>query len=370
VELASGFHIDQSMANLGSLVADLGFHVETAGDEVSDAYFLGSGNLKVDFGDMPVDIKAGLRLGRSFQNTPSFPYFYALGHFQAPEGGIEVAPDLEVYGLVGGLAQNFKPVDIRNTESISGTADASLGLAVIAGVDIGTSDEYTFHGDLDLYIAQNLTTLLQGKGWLMCSRDQEPDDNKVTANVAFTRNPNVFNATFGADLKQYGGLVRYVGTVELHFSPDLKYVHIGTKNAPLQALFSNGWQGDGYLTADFQDHKATFGAGAGFSFDSGDRGFGPLYGRLWLNAHGDLVIELEGSSLSARGTINAEGGAEFGMEFDTFWHDYHITIFSGSLATSMAFQAPGSPMLSGRVTIHYSVLGGAFEGSVSAHMDF
>jgi hypothetical protein len=369
LELEKPYSVDQSVASLGSFQAQVGFHVETANDQVSDAYFLGDGALKVNIGDAPFSLQAGLRFGRSYQGGSSFPYFFALGHFEAPSNGIPVSPDLEIYGLAGGLAQNFLPDNIRDTEHIKGKPDASLGIAVMAGVDVGTSDQFTFHGDLDLYISQNLTTLLQGKGWLFCSRKDEPSDNQVSADLRFTRNPDAFHATLAADLSLCGGALRPIGQVEMLFSPDKKFVHVGTKDAPIRVKFLSAFEGSGYITADFAHGAATFGAGGAVSY-SKNGNFGILWGNAYLNAHGDLLITIDADkNPHFLGTLGAEGGASFGMEFDTFWHDYKITIFSGSIAANLAFQAPGSPTLSGAVTIHYSVLGGAFSGSVDAHMD-
>ncbi len=369
VEIEKSFRLDQEMAGMGSLKADLGFAVEAKGDDVSTAYFLGSGKLKLDFSEAPYDLEAGVRFGRQMTGGGSFPYFYALGHLESNSISVPVAPDVELYGFVGGLAQNFKPVEIRNTTEIKGTPDASLGFALAAGVDVGTTDRYVFHGGLDLYIAQNLTTLLQGKGWLFCARDVH--DNEVTANISFTRNPNAFDAAFTADIEQAGGMMRYIGNVALHFGPDKKFIHIGTPEAPIQAVMSGLAEGNGYFTADFEGGAARLGAGAGFSVDTGQRSFGPLYGRAWLNARGDLVIEVDADKHPHfKGMLQAHGGAEFGMEFETFWDTYHFTIFNGSFDAAMAFQAPGSPRLSGRIVIHYSVLGGLFDGDVAAHMDF
>lgn len=369
LELEKLFDVDQSVAALGSLKASLGFQVETAGDAVSDAFFLGTGDLKVNMGDTPFGLKAGMRFGRSYQGASYFPYFYALGHFQSQGPGVAVAPNLEIYGLAGGLAQNFLPDEIRNTTEIKGKPDQSLGLAVMAGVDAGTSDQFTFHGGLDLYVSQNLTTLLQGKGWLFCGRDQQPSDNQVTADIRFTRNPNTFDAVLTADLNLYGGLIRPMGQVELHFAPDKQFVHIGTKEAPIQVKIKNAWDASGYMTADFAGGAATFGAGAAFGY-SKEGDFGILWGNAWLNARGDLIIEIDADkNPHFLGTLSAEGGAAFGMKFETFWKTYRVTIFSGSIGANLAFQVPGSPTLSGAVTIHYSVLGGLFKGSVSAHMD-
>jgi hypothetical protein len=369
VELENPYKVDQSVASLGSFNASLGFEVKTADDVVSDAYFLGDGDLKVNVGDTPFGLKAGLRFGRSYQGSSYFPYFYALGHFEAPEGGIPVAPNLEVYGLVGGLSQNFLPDEIRNTTNIQGKPDSSLGLGIMAGVDAGTSDNFTFHGGLDLYISQNLTTLLQGKGWLYCGRDKQPDDNVVTADIRFTRNPNTFHATLAANLTLCEGMIRPIGQVELHFAPDKQYVHIGTKETPITVRVKNAWDASGYVTADFANGVSTFGAGAAFSY-SKEGDFGIIWGNAWLNAQGDLIIEIDGDrNPRFLGTLAADGGASFGMQFKTFWHNYKITIFSGSIAANLALQAPGSPTLSGAVSIHYSVLGGAFSGSVGASLD-
>ncbi len=369
MELEKLFDVDQSVASLGSLKASLGFQVETAGDQVSDAYFLGTGALKVNMGDTPFGLDAGMRFGRSYQGAGYFPYFYALGHFEAPGGGVPVAPNLEIYGLAGGLAQNFLPDEIRNTTEIKGKPDQSLGLAIMAGVDAGTSDQFTFHGGLDLYVSQNLTTLLQGKGWLFSGRDQQPSDNQVTADIRFTRNPNAFDAVLTADLNLYGGLLRPMGQVELHFAPDKQFVHIGTKEAPIQVRIKNAWDASGYMTADFQGGGATFGAGAAFSY-SKEADFGIIWGNAWLNARGDLIIEIDADkNPHFLGTLSAEGGAAFGMRFETFWKTYRVTIFSGSIGANLAFQIPGSPTLSGAVAIHYRVLGGLFSGSVTAHLD-
>ena len=369
LELEKPYSVDQSVASLGSFQAQVGFHVETADDKVSDAYFMGDGALKVNVGDVPFSLKAGLRFGRGYQGGQSFPYFFALGQFEAPSNGIPVSPDLEIYGLAGGLAQNFLPDDIRDTEHIKGKPDPSLGIAVMAGVAVGTSDQFTFHGDLDLYISQNLTTLLQGKGWLFCSRKEQPSDNQVSADLRFTRNPDAFQATLAADLSLCKGALRPMGQVEMLFSPDKKYVHVGTKDAPIRVKFLSAFEGSGYITADFAHGTSTFGAGGAISY-SKNGNFGILWGNAYLNAHGDLLITIDADkNPHFLGTLGAEGGAAFGMEFDTFWHDYKITIFSGSIAANLAFQAPGSPTLSGAVSIHYSVLGGAFSGSVDAHMD-
>lgn len=369
VELETPYKVDQSVASLGSFNASLGFQVKTADDLVSDAYFLGNGDLKVNVGDTPFGLKAGLRFGRSYQGNHYFPYFYALGHLEAPEGGIPVAPNLEVYGLVGGLSQNFLPDEIRNTTDIKGQPDQSLGLAIMAGVDAGTSDSFTFHGGLDLYISQNLTTLLQGKGWLYCGRDKQPENNQVSADIRFTRNPNTFHATLAANLSLAEGMIRPMGQVEIHFAPDRQYVHIGTKDTPITVKVMNTYDASGYVTADFAGGVSTLGAGATFYY-SKEGGFGILWGHAWLNVRGDLIIEIDAEkNPHFFGTLAADGGAAFGMEFETFWHDYKITIFSGNIAANLAMQAPGKPTLSGNVSIHYSVLGGAFRGSVGASLD-
>ncbi|MDP2876557.1 MAG: hypothetical protein Q8O00_10265, partial [Holophaga sp.] len=369
LELEKLFDIDQSVASMGSLKASLGFQVATANDQVSDAFFLGTGKLDVAMGDAPFHLDAGMRFGRSYQGASYFPYFYALGHFQTEGGGIAVAPNLEVYGLAGGLAQNFLPDEIRNTTEIKGKPDSSLGLAIMAGVDVGTSDQFTFHGGLDLFISQNFTTLLQGKGWLFCGRDKEPSDNQVTADIRFTRNPNTFDATLTADLNLYGGLLRPMGQVQLYFAPDKQFVHIGTKDAPILVRVKNAWDASGYMTADFAGGAATLGAGAAFGY-SKEGNFGIIWGNAWLNARGDLIIEIDADkNPHFLGTLAAEGGAAFGMRFETFWKTYKVTIFSGSIGANLAFQVPGSPTLSGAVTIHYSVLGGLFSGSVGASLD-
>lgn len=369
VKLEESFHLDQAMSGLGSLKADMGFTVETKDKAVSTAYFLGTGSLDLAMGKDGMNIDAGVRFGRAMTGGGSYPYFYALGHVQFPKGGIQVVPDVEIYGGTGGLAQNFKPGKITDPLTIEGEPDASQGYGVIAGVDLGSTDHYTFHGALDLYISQNLTTLLQGEAWLFCSRESTSADNHVSANISFTRNPNVFDASFAADIQQSNGMLRYMGTVAMHFGPDRKFVHIGSPDAPVKAVFSGIAEGTGYLMADVEGDHAALAAGAGFSWDSGDRDFGPLYGRAWVNAHGDLIIALDNGNPSFRGVLAAEGGAEFGMAFHTPWKTYHLTVFSGSLSTAMAFQAPGSPKLSGKVTIHYRVLGGAFEGNATAHLD-
>jgi hypothetical protein len=369
LELEKLFDIDQSIASMGALKASLGFQVDTANDQVSDAYFLGTGKLDVAMGDAPFHLDAGMRFGRSYQGASYFPYFYALGHFQTEGSGVQVAPDLEVYGLAGGLAQNFLPDEIRNTTEIKGKPDSSLGIAVMAGVDAGTTDQFTFHGGLDLYISQNFTTMLQGKGWLFCGRDKEPDDNQVTADIRFTRNPNVFDATLTANLSLCEGLLQPMGEVQLHFGPDKQFVHIGTKDAPILVRVKGAWDASGYMTADFQGGTSTFGAGAAFSY-SKEGDFGIIWGNAWLNARGDLIIEIDPNrNPHFLGTLMAEGGAGFGMKFKTFWHTYKVTIFSGSIGANLAFQVPGSPTLSGAVSIHYSVLGGMFSGSVGASLD-
>lgn len=368
VELEKPYEVDQSVASLGSLKASLGFQVETAGDAVSDAYFLGDGSLKVNVGSTPFGLDAGFRFGRRYQDAASFPYFYALGHFQAPKGGIPVAPNLEVFGLAGGLAQNFLPDDLRSTQDIQGKPDPNLGLAVMAGVDAGTSDQFTFHGELSLFISQNLTTVLQGEGWLFCDRSQKPADNRVSADLRLTRNPDVFDAVLEADLSLQKGLLRPMGRVELHFGPDRQFVHIGTREAPITVRFLNAWDGWGYMTADFEGGGVALGAGGGVTYRK-TGGFGPLYGEAWLTAQGDLLIEIDGErNPRFLGTLSAEGGASFGMRFKT-WKTHKITIFSGSLATNLAFQVPGSPTFSGNVTLRYRVLGGLFKGSVTAHLD-
>lgn len=368
VELEKPYEVDQTVAALGSLKASLGFQVETAGDAVSDAYFLGDGSLKVNVGSTPFGLDAGFRFGRRYQGASSFPYFYALGHFQAPKGGVPVAPNLEVFGLAGGLAQNFLPDDLRSTQDIQGKPDPNIGLAVMAGVDAGTSDQFTFHGELSLFISQNLTTVLQGEGWLFCDRSQKPADNRVSADLRLTRNPDVFDAVLEANLSLQGGLLRPMGRVELHFGPDRQFVHIGTREAPITVRFLNAWDGWGYMTADFEGGGAAFGAGGGVTYRK-TGGFGPLYGEAWLTAQGDLLIEIDAArNPRFLGTLSAEGGASFGMKFKT-WKTHKITIFSGSLATNLAFQVPGSPTFSGNVTLRYRVLGGLFKGSVTAHLD-
>lgn len=371
LELERPYVLDQDLAGMGQLKASMGFQVETTQEEVSNAYFLGEGQLLLNTGEAPYKLEAGLRFGRGFKGGTSFPYFYALGHLSSDNLAVPVAPDFELYGFLGGLAQNFKPDNIRETKDIKGVADPDLGFALLAGVDAGTTDKYTFHGALDLYIAQNLTTKLHGDGWLFTDRDQKPDDSHVWADINFSRKPNVLDATFGADIKQGGGAMRYIGLVQLHLSPDKKFLHIGTKEAPIKAIMAGIAEGSGYFTADFNGKNTTFAAGIGISLDTGRRSWGPLYGRAWMKANGDLVVEIPaGGSPRFRGTIDASGGAEFGMEFSTFWDDYEITLFSGELRTHLAFQVPGDPKFSGVVILHYSVLGGLFEGDASAHLDF
>ncbi|GEM_PF-6347343 len=372
VEIEKGFEIQQSLPGMGSMQGSLNFKVDTAGDDVSDAYFLGTGKVKLDMGDAPLNLDAGFRFGRSYKDTDSFPYFYLLGHANFPESGIAVAPDVEIYGLSGGLTQNFKPDEIRNTETITGTPDKALGIGIMAGVQVGTSDNYTFHGDLDLYVAQNLTTLIQGQGYLMAGREDTPPDRTVTADISFTRSPNTFHAVLDADLTFYSGLLHFVGTVEMKFDPTTKFLHIGTPQSPLTATYMNGLaSGNGYFDADFTPSGTQFTAGGGFSLDSGNRDFGIVWGRLYVNVWGDLIVVIDPLwNASMAGTLNMQGGAAFGMKFETFWHTYRVTIFSGDIAANMAFRAPGSPTLSGHVDVSYSVLGGLFSGSAGVDMEF
>jgi len=129
------------------------------------------------------------------------------------------------------------------------------------------------------------------------------------------------------------------------------------------------YDASGYMTADFVGGTRTFGAGAALGW-SKEADFGIVWGNAWLNARGDLIIEIDGDlNPYFLGAFGAEGGGAFGMRFKTFWKTYKITIFSGSIGANMAFQAPGHPTLSGAVTIHYRVLGGLFSGSVSANLD-
>lgn len=369
IELEKPFDFDIKVASMGSLSGNLGFQVKTADEQVSDAYFLGKGSLKVEMGESGFDMgaDAGIRFGRSYNGGDSFPYFYALGHFESPGSGIQVAPDLEVYGVSGGLAQNFQPEDLSDTQQISGKPDSAIGIGVMAGVNVGTTDQFAFHGDLDFFVSQNLTTILQGKGWLFCGRDKENEDNQVTADIRFTRNPNAFDATFDANLNLYNTF-RAIGRVELRFAPDQHYLHVGTKEAPITVKFM-GNEGWGYITSDYQNGTATMAAGGGVYYEKGGS-FGIVYGNAWVSAQGELIIEVDGEfNPRLIGGMGAEGGASFGLEFDTFWKTYHITIFSGSIGANLGFQVPGSPMLSGEVSIRYRVLGGMFSGSVSAHLD-
>lgn len=367
VVLESPYGVDEAIPALGSLKGALGFHVETADQTVSDAYFEGDAKLKLNLGD-GLDIDGGMRFGQATQGGTSFPYFYALGHLKSQGAGITVAPYLEVYGLLGGLAQNFLPDDIRNTEEITGKTDPALGLAVMAGVDAGTLDRFTLDAYLDLYLSQNLTTVLQGRGWLFANRGKQPPDRQVSADIRFTRNPDTFHATLDADLNLFEGVMRPMGRVELHFGPDSQYLHLGTQAAPITVRFLNAWEGWGYMTVDWQGGQRSFGAGGGVSYRKSGN-FGIVYGEAWLTAGGDLLIEVD-SDGDPRflGTVAAEGGARFGMRFKTY-KTHKITIFSGSLGTNLAFQAPDRPTFSGTVTLRYRVLGGLFKGSVSAHLD-
>lgn len=383
VEFEKSFELDQDMAGLGSLKASLDFQVKTKLDSssnyfVSNASVIGKGDLSLNMGEAPITVQAGAMFGRGMQGGNSFPYCYVLGHLASNSLAVPIAPDVEIFGFLGGLSQNFKPAVIRSILDekndtkldIEGEFNPSLGYGIIAGVDLGTTDQNTFHGELDLYVTQNLTTKLHGEGWLFTDRKNKPADNHVFADINFSRNPNVLDATFGADLSQAGGMLRFIGEVQLHFSADKKFIHIGTKETPIRALLPPIGEGTGYLTAELNNKVATLGAGVGYSLDTGRKSFGPLYGRAWLTANGDLVIEVSASGPRLSGMISATGGAEFGMEFETFWDTYDITIFSGSLSTALAFQVPGSPKLSGVVTIHYSVLGGLFDGDASAHLEF
>lgn len=368
VVLESPYAVDQDIPALGSLKGALGFHVQAAADQsVSDAYFEGDAKLKLKLGD-GLDIDGGMRFGRAAQGGASFPYFYALGHLKTQGAGVTVAPNFEIYGLLGGLAQNFLPDDIRATDAITGKTDPALGLAVMAGVDAGTLDRFTLDAYLDLYLSQNLTTVLQGKGWLLANRGAQPPDRQVSADIRFTRDPDTFHATLDADLNLYPGIMRAMGRVELHFGPDAQFLHLGTKAAPITVRFLDTWEGWGYMTVDWQGGSRSFGAGGGVSYRKSG-GFGILYGEAWLTAGGDLLIEVD-SDGDPRflGTVAAEGGARFGMKFKTY-KTHKITIFSGSLGTNLAFQAPGRPTFSGTVTLRYRVLGGLFKGSVSAHLD-
>jgi len=88
----------------------------------------------------------------------------------------------------------------------------------------------------------------------------------VTADIRFTRNPNTFHANLEANLNLYQGVLRPMGRVELHFGPDQQYVHVGTRDVPVQVRFLNQYDGSGYFTTDFKGGTATFGAGAAFSY--------------------------------------------------------------------------------------------------------
>lgn len=372
VETEKPFQLDHSLMDLGSVQGSLGFTVETAGDQVSDAYFLGSGKLALTFSDNPLYLQAGLRFGQSFVKPKPFPYFYLLGEATFPAAGIDVAPDVEIYGIAGGLTQNFMPDQIQNTQTITGKEDDSLGMAIMAGVDVGTSDEFTFHGSLDLYVSQNLSVLLQGQGFLLSGREDSPPDRTVSADVSFTRNPDAFHAVLQADLGFPSDIIESRGTVELRFDPKNHFVHIGTPDAPLSTSFLKRFAtGTSYLDADLGGGKAAFRAGGGFSMDTGDRDFGVVYGRLYVDVRGDLVVIIDsGLSPAFQGVLAAQGGAEFGMEFSTFWQTYRLTIFSGSLSANLAMQVPGSPTLDGHVDISYSVLGGMFSGTAGVDMEF
>jgi len=372
VETEKPFTLDHRLADLGSIQGSLGFTVATANDQVSDAYFLGNGKLSLTFSDSPLYLEAGMRFGQSYSKPKPFPYFYLLGEATFPAAGIDIAPDVEIYGIAGGMAQNFMPDQIQNTQTITGKEDDSLGTAIMAGVDIGTSDEFTFHGSLDLYVAQNLTVLLQGQGFLLAGREDSPPDRTVSADIDFTRNPDAFHAVLQADLGFPSDIIENKGEVELRFDPANHFVHIGTPDSPLTTSFLKGFsQGTSYFDADLGGGKATFRAGGGFSMDTGDRDFGPVFGRLYVDVRGDLVVSIDANLNPAfQGVLAAQGGADFGMSFSTFWQTYRLTIFSGSLSANLAMQVPGSPTLDGHVDISYSVLGGMFSGSAGVDMEF
>jgi hypothetical protein len=372
VETVNGFNLDQSIADLGSLQASLGFGVDTASDQVSDAYFLGSGALSLAFGDSPVNLQAGMLFGQGNLNTQPFPYFYLLGEATFPTGGIEIAPDVEIYGFSGGLTQNFMPDQLQNLQNVTGRKDASLGTGIVAGVDLGTSDEFTFHGNVNLYVSQDLSAAIFGQGFLFSGREDSPADRTVNADISLTQKPTAFHAVLQADLGYPSSLVECLGTVELKFDPDNHFVHIGTRGAPIATRFLSGLTtGTSYMDADFSGGKATFSAGTGFSLDTGDQDFGVVYGRLYADVNGSFVIVIDPSFNPAfQGVLDLEGGAEFGMSFPTFWQTYNLTIFNGNLSANLALQVPGSPTLDGHVDINYSVLGGMFSGSAGVDLEF
>ena len=66
VEIENNWSVNQQLAGLGSLQGSLGLQVDTAGDAVSDAYFLGQGNLQLNLGDSPLNFDAGFRFGQSY----------------------------------------------------------------------------------------------------------------------------------------------------------------------------------------------------------------------------------------------------------------------------------------------------------------
>ena len=259
VETENGFNLDQSVADLGSLQGSLGFTVDTAGDQVSDAYFLGDGTLNLAFSDSPLNLQAGMRFGQSYIKPQPFPYFYLLGEATFPAAGIDVAPDVEIYGFAGGVTQNFMPDKIQNTQNITGKEDDSLGMGIMAGSTWARQTNSPSMAASTSTCPRTSRPMLQGQGFLFSGREDSPPDRTVDADITLTHNPTAFHAVLQADLGFPSPLVESLGTVELKFDPVNHFIHIGTPSAPLTTRFLSGLTtGTAYYDADLGGGKASF----------------------------------------------------------------------------------------------------------------
>ena len=175
-----------------------------------------------------------------------------------------------------------------------------------------------------------------------------------------------------ADLSFFGGLVQSLGTVELRFDAQNHFIHIGTPQAPLTTSFLSGMgRGPANSTRTSPARRRPSAPAGACPWTPATGASARCDGRAYLTIKGDLVVSIDQDLNPAlQGALDAQGGADFGMQFSTFWNTYNVTIFSGNMQADMAFQAPGSPTLAGQVNVNYDVLGGLFSGSVGVDMEF
>ncbi|MEA1915854.1 MAG: hypothetical protein U9N30_11150, partial [Campylobacterota bacterium] len=254
-------------------------------DEVYGNGFAATG-LKLGIAQI-FDVDGEFRIGKK----NSGQYWMAKAMVTAGGSGIPLTPlPLSIYGFGGGVAYGMDVVVSGMTATY--VPNGQRNVVVEGALKLGTNDTgYTWHGTFGLSVdLSNGNTALVGNSYLLSELNETPADKWIGGSIVFANNPFSLDINGGVRVMYKVGsmeLAALLGHSQIYYSSAKKFVHLGTKDSPIEAR-AFGISAMSYLMIDADQ----FAMGASFSASGSwegevcdpffgacvDSGFGVRYG--------------------------------------------------------------------------------------------